>query len=115
LGKFIGPGEYPGGHTISGIEKLTIVVLDTKHPPVFKGGKTGFQFSRFMDLTLRHIRITGQSLNGINLDDVGNLSDPATGSALEHIEVNRLIASSNQKAFKKHLSNHYCHLQETTR
>ena len=42
----VGPGEYPGGHSVSGIERLTIEALDHKQPPVFKGGKTGFQFSR---------------------------------------------------------------------
>jgi hypothetical protein len=65
----ISPGVYPGGHTVSGIAKLTIQALDPKQPPVFKGGKTAFQFSRCPELTLRHLRITGQSDNGLNLDD----------------------------------------------
>lgn len=96
----IGPGEYPGGHAIAGIEKLTIEALDSKQPPVFKGGKTGFQFSRCIDLTLRHIRITGQSLNGLNLDDGGKLSDPVTGITLDHVEVSDIGPDGNYDGIK---------------
>ncbi len=45
----ISPGEYPGGHSVVGIAKLTIEALDPIKPAVFKGGKTGFQFSRCAD------------------------------------------------------------------
>ncbi len=96
----ISPGEYPGGHTVSGIERLTIEALDPTQPPVFKGGKTGFHFSRCVDLTLRHLRIGGQSVNGLNLDDDGDLAHPVTGITLEHIEVSDIGPQGNHDGIK---------------
>jgi hypothetical protein len=96
----ISPGEYPGGHSVSGIERLTIEALDPKQAPVFKGGKTGFQFSRCPQLTLRHLRISGQSVNGLNLDDGGDLAHPVTGITLDHIEVSDIGPTDNHDAIK---------------
>lgn len=96
----ISPGEYPGGYSVSGIEKLTVEALDPNQPPVFKGGKTGFQFSRCADLTLRHLRITGQSLNGLNLDDGGDLANPVTGITLDHVEVSDIGPKGNYDGIK---------------
>jgi hypothetical protein len=96
----IGPGEYPGGHAVSGIERLTIEALDPEQPPVFKGGKTGFQFSRCTDLTLRRLRISGQSVNGLNIDDGGDLARPVTGVTLEHVEVSDIGPTGNCDGIK---------------
>lgn len=96
----ISPGEYPGGYTVSGIEKLTIEALDPKHPPVFKGGPAGFHFSRCKDLTLRNLRLSGQSVNGINLDDGGDLARPVTGVTLERIEISDVGPMGNHDAIK---------------
>src|SRR6187431_1192892 len=67
----IAPGEYPGGHSVEGIERLTIEGADAKQPPHFKGGGNAWQFSRCAGLTLRNLRVSGQSGNGLNLDDGG--------------------------------------------
>lgn len=96
----ISPGEYPGGHTVSEIARLTIEALDPKQPPVFQGGNTGFQFSRCADLTLRHLRIRGQSLNGLNLDDGGDLANPVVGTVLDHIEVSDIGPTGNHDGIK---------------
>jgi hypothetical protein len=96
----IGPGEYPGGHSVSGVEKLTLEALDPKQPPLFKGGKTGFQFSRCSDLTLRHLAFAGQSVNGLNLDDGGDLKNPVSGITLEHIEVRDVGPKGNYDGIK---------------
>jgi len=96
----LAPGEYPGGQQVTGIAQLTIEALDAKNPPVFKGGKTGWQFSRCTDLTLRHLKITGQSLNGLNLDDGGQLDPPVTGITLDHIEVSDVGPSGNHDGIK---------------
>ncbi len=93
----IGPGEYPGGHAVAGVERLTIEALDPQQPPVFKGGKTGFQFSRCTDLTLRRLRFSGQSVNGLNLDDGGDLARPVTGITLEQIEVGDIGPTGNER------------------
>ena len=96
----ISPGEYPGGHSVSGVEHLIIEALDPAQPPVFKGGKTGFQFSRCADLTLRHLCIRGQSENGLNLDDGGDLARPVSGITLDHIEVSDIGPTGNHDGIK---------------
>ncbi len=96
----VGSGVYPGGHSVIGIEKLTIEAFDSEQPPVFKGGATAFQFSRCHELTLRHLRITGQSINGLNLDDGGNLANPVLGITLDHIDVSDIGPKGNCDAIK---------------
>jgi polygalacturonase len=96
----ISPGEYPGGHTVKGIEKLTIEALDPKQPPIFKGGASGFHFSRCAELTLRHLRIIGQSGNGLNLDDGGEVAKPVLGITLDHLEVSDIGPKGNHDGIK---------------
>lgn len=96
----IAPGEYTGGHHVRNIERLTIEALDSTQPPVFKGGKTAWQFSRCTGLTLRHLKINGQSNNGINLDDGGQLDSPVENITLEHVEVSDIGPQGNHDAIK---------------
>ena len=36
----LAPGDYPGGHHITGIDDLTLEALDPSQPPHFKGGNS---------------------------------------------------------------------------
>ena len=96
----LAPGDYPGGHRVSGIEKLTIEALDAKNPPHFKGGGNAWQFSRCKDLTLRNLRISGQTGNGLNLDDGGDLANPVTGITLDHVEISDIGPKGNHDGIK---------------
>ena len=96
----IAPGDYPGGHHITGIEHLTLEALDKNNPPRFIGGNTAFQFSRCPHLTLSHLHITGQSANGLNLDDGGQLDSPIPGITLDHLEVSDIGPTGNHDAIK---------------
>lgn len=96
----LAPGEYGGGYHVVGINGLTIEALDPAHPPHFQGGKTAWQFSRCPRLTLRHLRISGQSENGINLDDGGERESPVPGITLEHIEVSDIGPTGNHDGIK---------------
>ncbi len=96
----VAPGDYPGGHQISNLTNLTIEALDAKNPPHFKGGTNGWQFSRCSSLTLRNLRISGQTGNGLNLDDGGDLANPVTGITLDHIEVSDIGPSGNHDGIK---------------
>ncbi len=96
----IAPGDYPGGHHVSGVENLTIEALDAKQPPLFKGGTNGWQFSRCQGLTLRHLRVSGQTGNGLNLDDGGDLSHPVTGITIEHVEISDIGPAGNHDGIK---------------
>lgn len=97
----IGPGEYPGGHHVSGVASLTVEALDPKNPPVFRGGKTGWQFSRCPALTVRYLKITGQSQNGLNLDDGGGESQgPVEGITVEDVEISDIGPQGNYDGIK---------------
>ena len=96
----LAPGDYPGGHQITNITDLTIEALDAKDPPHFEGGANGWQFSRCSGLTLRNLRISGQTGNGLNLDDGGDLANPVTGITLDHIEVSDIGPSGNHDGIK---------------
>lgn len=96
----IASGDYPGGHHVNGVEKLTIEALDPKKPPHFKGGGSAWHFSRCGGLTLRHIRVSGQTGNGLNLDDGGDLAHPATGITIEHVEISDIGPKGNHDGIK---------------
>lgn len=94
------PGVYPGGHHVSGIARLTVEGLDPHDPPHFKGGGTAWQFSRCDGLTLRNLRISGQTGNGLNLDDGGERTKPVRGITIEGVEVTDIGPQGNHDAIK---------------
>ncbi len=96
----IAPGDYPGGNQLVGVHKLTVEALDPKNPPHFKGGINGWHFSRCDDLTIRHLRISGQSGNGLNLDDGGLYDHPVTGISLENLEISDIGPRGNHDGIK---------------
>lgn len=96
----IAPGDYPGGHHVTSTERLTIEALDPKSPPHFMGGSNAWHFSRCNNLTLRNLRISGQTGNGLNLDDGGDLASPTTGITLQNIEVSDIGPKGNHDGIK---------------
>lgn len=96
----LAPGDYPGGHSVTGIENLTIEALDATNPPHFKGGANAWHFSRCHGLTLRDIRLSGQTANGLNLDDGGDLDNPTTGITIERVEVRDIGPKGNHDGIK---------------
>ncbi|MDP1589613.1 MAG: right-handed parallel beta-helix repeat-containing protein [Prosthecobacter sp.] len=96
----IAPGDYPGGHHVSGVEKLTIEALDPKQPPHFKGGGNAWHFSRCQDLTLRNLCASRQTGNGLNLDDGGDLANPTTGITIERVEISDIGPKGNHDGIK---------------
>jgi hypothetical protein len=96
----IAPGTYPGGHHVSGVTDLTIEALDPKNPPHFQGGANAWQFSQCRGLTVRGLRISGQTGNGLNLDDGGQLDRPVTGVAIEDVSISDIGPTGNHDAIK---------------
>ena len=96
----IAPGEYPGGHYTNGLVDLTVEALDPDSPPLFRGGKNGWQFSRCHDLTLRNLKFSGQSNNGLNLDDGGRFDQPVTGIKLVGLEISDIGPRGNFDGIK---------------
>jgi hypothetical protein len=96
----IAPGDYPGGQHVDRVDSLTIEALDSKRPPHFKGGANAWHFSRCQNLTVRHLRISGQSGNGLNLDDGGLFDEPVTGITLENLEISDIGPKGNHDGIK---------------
>lgn len=96
----IAPGDYPGGWHVTGVENLTIEALDAQSPPHFKGAANGWQFSKCTGLTLRNVRISGQSGNGLNLDDGGDLEKPVKGITLDRIHISDIGPEGNHDGIK---------------
>lgn len=96
----IAAGDYPGGHHVEGVAGLTVEALDPKNPPHFRGGANAWQFSRCRDLTVRHLRLSGQTGNGLNLDDGGKYDQPVTGVTLEDLEISDVGPQGNHDGIK---------------
>jgi polygalacturonase len=96
----LAPGNYDGGYHVRGIANLTITALDTENPPHFKGGANSWHFSRCEGLTLSHLRISGQSGNGLNLDDGGELDSLVGGITLENLEISEIGPQGNHDGIK---------------
>ena len=96
----IAPGDYPGGYHVEAVDKLTIEALDPKAPPHFKGGSNAWHFSRCNDLTLRDLQLSGQTGNGLNLDDGGRFDQPVKGITLEHLMISDIGPQGNHDGIK---------------
>jgi len=96
----IGPGDYPGGHHLEGIAKLTITALDPENPPVFVGGSNAWHFSRCPGLTVTHLHTRGQTGNGFNLDDGGDREKPVEGITLANLEIREVGPEGNHDGIK---------------
>lgn len=96
----IGPGEFPGGWSVTGVRDLTIEALDAKDRPVFRGGGTAWHFSRCENLTVRGLIATGQTANGFNIDDGGQREKPVRGLTLEKVEVRDIGPQGNHDGIK---------------
>lgn len=83
----IAPGEYGGGWSVSGLANLTIEAADPANPPRFVGGTMVWHFSKCPGLTLRNLSVSGQTGNGINIDDGGEGGNPTARVTLERISV----------------------------
>lgn len=111
----IAPGEYPGGHRVGGIAKLTITAFDPENPPVFVGGANAWHFSRCPGLTVMSLKTRGQTANGFNLDDGGDGGNPVDGITLAHLEIREVGPRGNHDGIKGsglvNLTIRDCHLE----
>ncbi|MBX3742689.1 MAG: right-handed parallel beta-helix repeat-containing protein [Akkermansiaceae bacterium] len=96
----IAPGDYGSGYQVRNIPNLTVEALDPSSPPVFRGGNEGWHFSQCSGLTLRNLTITGQSSNGINIDDEGERERPVKGITLEGLGITDIGPAGNHDAIK---------------
>lgn len=96
----IEPGDYRGGWSVRGVTDLTVEGANPKDPPHFKGGNTAWHFSKCPGLTLRHLKVSGQKHNGINIDDGGDLKNPVTQVSVSNLSICNIGPRGNFDALK---------------
>lgn len=87
----LAPGTYEGGLHLEGLRgakgaPIVIEAADVARPPCFQGGTSGLQLSAPEHVELRQLVFSGQTGNGLNIDDGGN---PATSA--HHLELVNLV------------------------
>ncbi|MFM2199322.1 MAG: hypothetical protein RLZZ505_2754, partial [Verrucomicrobiota bacterium] len=83
----IAPGEYRGGLAVRGVERLVVDASNPERPPVFVGGANAWQFSRCEELVVRNLVCRGQTGNGLNIDDGGEMDQPVSGVRIQNVTV----------------------------
>lgn len=96
----VAAGTYSGGWTVRDVERLTIEGTTPENPPVFSGGSVAWHFSRCNGLRMRHLRITGQTGNGVNLDDGGVLDQPMVDATIEQLHISNIGPKGNCDGLK---------------
>ncbi len=98
-------GNYGNGYFVeklSGTRENRIVItgLDEKNPPLFTCGTEAFHFSDCNYVTLRNVKVSSCSANGINADDGGTFDTPSGGMAFEKIIVEDVGPQGNRDGLK---------------
>jgi hypothetical protein len=99
----VAPGTYAGGLAFGVAGAGPAVVLeaeDAAHPPVFRGGTNGFQFTDAAWLELRGLVFEGATGNGLNLDDGGTPDTPAHHVVLRDLVVRDVGPDGNRDGIK---------------
>lgn len=78
----LAPGDYHGGFhfaNLHGTKEKPIVIgaSNPSRPPKIVGGGTAIQLSKVSHVEIRDLILSGQSNNGLNVDDGGNFDSPS--------------------------------------
>ena len=101
----LAPGNYGNGIQairLSGTpeNRITIAAADKLNQPQFNGGSMALHFVSCKYVTLRDIRVTGCSGNGINSDHGGSHNTPSVGMIFENITIEDIGPRGNCDALK---------------
>ena len=101
----VAPGEYAGGLYFENLhgsadEPIVIRAEDPEDRPTFTGGGAAFHLADVSYLELRDLIITGQTGNGLNIDDGGSFDTPAHHIALSGLTVTDVGPSGNRDGIK---------------
>lgn len=96
----IASGSYQGGYDVKDVSNLTIEGADSENPPLFKGGIYAWHFSGCSGLKLKHLQASGQTRNGLNLDDGGRADRPMKNVTLERLDVRDIGPKGNCDGIK---------------
>ncbi|MCC6816360.1 MAG: right-handed parallel beta-helix repeat-containing protein [Saprospiraceae bacterium] len=98
------PGNYPGGNFIENLRgtrnnRITLRGVD-KNSVIFNGGSQSFHFVEAEFLTIQNFTVSGQTGNGMNIDDAGTYETPAKHILIENINFKDMNASGNNDMLK---------------
>jgi hypothetical protein len=101
----LAPGDYGNGvyvRKLRGTKDKPIVIAgaDAEKPPHFSGGTHAFHFSGCQYVTLRNVKVTRASANGINADDAGDTENPSTGMVFENLAIEEIGPRGNRDGLK---------------
>lgn len=96
----IAAGDYGSGYTVQNVDGLVVEALDSKTPPRFAGGNEAWHFSRCNHLEVKHLHLSGQKHNGINIDDGGDRAHAVKNIRLSHLLVEDVGPQGNFDAMK---------------
>ncbi len=88
----LAPGQYSPDISVESIhgtkdKPIIIAAADERNPPLFAGGKVALHFVGCSYITIRSVRVSGCTGNGINADDAGNAAQPSQGMVFENITI----------------------------
>lgn len=101
----LAPGEYAGGlslENLKGEEGRPIVIgaADPQNPPRIVGGAQAIHLSNVSYVELRDLCVSGQSGNGLNIDDGGSFDTPAHDITLTRLTVTDIGPRGNRDGIK---------------
>jgi hypothetical protein len=101
----LAPGNYGNKLWVAKVngtkdKPIVIVGADAEKPPLFRGGHEAIHLSDCNYVTLRNIRISGSTDNGINADDGGTFDTPSRGLVFENITIEDIGPKGNHDGLK---------------
>jgi len=101
----LAPGNYGNGITIEklqGTKESPIIITGAKDQqlPIFTGGMEAIHFVDCNYITLRNIKVSGCTGNGINADDGGSYDTPSMGMVFDTITIERIGPTGNRDGLK---------------
>ncbi|NQT84366.1 right-handed parallel beta-helix repeat-containing protein [bacterium] len=101
----LAPGHYGNGFQVERVNgrkdrPIVIAAADKQSPAVFEGGKQALHFVDCNFVTLRHVRVVGCALNGINADDGVSFETPSRGMVFENVTIKDIGPKGNHDALK---------------
>lgn len=101
----LAPGNYGNGirvENLNGSKARPIVIAGAsgRDRPLFSGGNQAIHFADCNYITLRNIKVSGCSGNGINADDGGSFATPSRGMVFENVTIENIGPTGNRDGLK---------------
>lgn len=94
------PGTYAGGIFRANLSNVTVRSIDPANRAIIQGGNTNLQLADSNNVTIQDLIFQDGILNGLNFDDGGTFSTPATNLTLRNIVVRRAGSTGNEDGIK---------------